>query len=193
MAAAGFGHRQPARSGVPRGMGGGPPAGEARRVSQLAPAAGPGTRAAATAYPCRRPRSCFCRQPAGHRRGVTGSFFRVISGRTANLLRSPSHPRPRLVGNGGGINHSAASVFSVNAWCTPNIMNGVKVVGIDGICCGNSRFKAAQIRDGLSNTIQHAERADGDPTAVAVRAWSSRLDPNYDTAVHFHGPVRLPR
>jgi hypothetical protein len=80
-------------------------------------------------------------------------FFRVFP-----FTQCPSHPRPGLVGHGGGIHHYAAPVFSVNAWCTPNIMNGVKVVGIDGIFWGNSRCKAAQIRDGLSNTIAVTER-----------------------------------
>lgn len=85
-------------------------------------------------------------------------FWRVFP-----FTQCPSHPRPGLSGNGGGVNHYAAPVFSVNAWCTPNLMNGVRVVGINGLFWGNSRCKAAQIRDGLSNTIAVTERLGFNP------------------------------
>lgn len=83
----------------------------------------------------------------------------TIYRRVFPFTQCPSHPRPGLVGNGGAVHHYGAPVWSVNAWCTPNLMaNGVRVAGVNGIFWGNSRCKAAQIRDGLSNTIAVTER-----------------------------------
>lgn len=63
------------------------------------------------------------------------------------------------VAPGGAINHYGASTGNGDAFCTPLVMaNGVKMPWVDGVFWGNSRCRAAQIRDGLSNTVVLAER-----------------------------------
>lgn len=103
----------------------------------------------------------------------------TIFARVFPFTQCPSHPLPGLSGDGGVVNHYAAPVFRLNSWCTPNLMNGTKVAGIDGIFWGNSRCKAAQIRDGLSNTIAVSERLGHAPL-------------NGDVARHIPGSQRGP-
>ncbi len=83
----------------------------------------------------------------------------AVAGRVYQFTQCPSHPLPRLVGNGGGIHHYGAPVFSLNAWCTPDRMaDGTRVNGILGVFWANSRCRPAQITDGTSKTFVVTER-----------------------------------
>jgi hypothetical protein len=54
--------------------------------------------------------------------------------------------------------------------------------------------RACRVLGQARNTHRrHGERADGDPTAIAVHPRPGRLDLEYGTVVHFHRLVVLPR
>jgi prepilin-type N-terminal cleavage/methylation domain-containing protein/prepilin-type processing-associated H-X9-DG protein len=92
----------------------------------------------------------------------------IVSAPPFSFMVCPSYPFSyrefqSIIGGvplGGHINHYGASTgWLWDAFTAPFVMaDGTKVTWADGVFAGNSRCRAAQIRDGLSNTLVLAER-----------------------------------
>lgn len=96
------------------------------------------------------------------RDSVTSPNVELFSAAPFPFMVCPSYPfsYKEIPSQGGTINHYGASTgLYWEAFSVPFVMgNGVKMTWVDGVFAGNSRCRASQIRDGLSNTLVLAER-----------------------------------
>lgn len=89
----------------------------------------------------------------------------IVKGPALPFMICPSYPVSYVMGLDlpaveAPVNHYGPCTGSGwEAFATPFVMgNGEKVGWVDGVFAGNSRCRASQIRDGLSNTLVLAER-----------------------------------